>query len=187
MVASTAAILGDPRDNKPPVSGATLHIDPQQGCQPRDLVIDGYIAQMFGPQDAEAYFVSLLKRERRHFQWHAGGMGEFFAAHPDALASDQEDWVIDYAVRSVGPVVQQKIRAPIKTSNKVRRVDYGHLHPPIFFIRDNGLGLGLPLVEAAGGNRILLRGAQEAAPVGTSAHAQIRINVRSISAFIVWI
>ena len=182
MLALAAAILSDPRNNKPPVSDATLYVNPQHIFQ-CDLFIDGYIAQMFGPPDAEAYFaVSLLKREPRHIQWHIDVTGAFLAAPPPELAGDRDDWVIDYVVRSAGPVIQQRIWAPKKSSDKVRRVD---LDPPIFFIQKNGRDLGLPLVEAAGGNCMSLRGAEEETPVGPSAHAQIRINVSSISAFIV--
>ena len=192
MLTLAAAILGEPRNNKPTVSDATSYVNPQQTVQPSDLFIDGYIAQMFGPPDAEAYFsVSLLKREPRPIQWHTDVnyvTGVFLAAPPPGLACDRDDWVIDYAVRSTGPVIQQKIWTPRsdKTpSDRVRRVDHEPLPPPIFFIHNNGWDLGLPLVEAAGGNCMSLRGAEEEAPVGPSAHAQIRINVSLISAFIV--
>ncbi|KAH9987519.1 hypothetical protein BJV77DRAFT_790154 [Russula vinacea] len=138
---------------------------------------------MFGPPDAEAYFsVSLLKREPRPIQWHTDVnyvTGVFLAAPPPGLACDRDDWVIDYAVRSTGPVIQQKIWTPRSDrtpSDRVRRVDHEPLPPPIFFIHNNGWDLGLPLVEAAGGNCMSLRGAEEEAPVGPSAHAQIRIN-----------
>jgi hypothetical protein len=185
MLALAAAILGDQRDNKPLVSDATLHIDPQQKVQRGDLFIDGYIAQMFGPLDAEAYYVSLLNREPTQIQCHVDVTGAFLDATPLELASDRYDWVIDYAARDTGPVIQQKIWTPRRPSDRVRRVDHEHLPPPIFFIHNNGRDLGLPLVEAAGGNCMSLRGAEEEAPVGPSAHAQIRINVSSISAFIV--
>ena len=142
---------------------------------PPDLLIDGYIAHMFGPRDAEQYHVSLLKKESRNIQRHnTNGTGAFLAAPP---VSDKVIWVIDYAVRNSGPVIRQSIWAPKTPSDKVRRVDLETLNPPIFFTHHNG-NLGLPLMEAVGGNCMGVRGAEEVAPVGTSAHAQIRINVR---------
>jgi hypothetical protein len=46
--------------------------------------------------------------------------------------------------------------------------------------------IGLPLIEAAGGDCMCLRGAEEAVPIATGAHAQIRINVSPILTFTVW-
>jgi hypothetical protein len=152
-----------------------------------DLFIDGYASNMFNVKDSEEYQVSLLKKkEPREIQWQVDATtGVFWAQPPDGLASGQNDWVIDHVIRKMGPVIPQKIWAPKKNSDKVRRVDHEQLHPPIFFIHKNGQDLGLPLTEAAGGSCMCLRGAQEAAPVGTSSHAQIRINVSSISTLIV--
>ena len=160
-------------------------MDPQQNVQ-LDLFIDGYTAQMFGRLDAETYYVSLLKRGRGHIQWHTSTdvTGVFLAAPPPGLvvAPDQHDWVIDHVVRPTGPVIPQKIWVPRKASDKARRVDYEQLQPPIFFIHDNGRDLGLPLIDAVSNNCRHLRGAEEAVLIGQYvAHAQIRINVGSIS------
>jgi hypothetical protein len=160
--------------------------DTQQNVQ-RSPFIDGYLAQMFGPLDSAKYHANLLKTEHDHdIQWD-NSTGAFLAAPPSVPEFDQHDWVIDYAIKDNGPVIRQKIWAPKKTSDKLRRVDHEQLHCPIFFIHKNGRGFGLPLIEAAGGVCMCLQGAEEAAPVGTSAHAQIRINVSSISKFMVWI
>ena len=64
--------------------------------------------------------------------------------------------------------------------DRLRWVAYEQLHPPIFFTHKNGRDLGLSLKDAAGGDCMCLLGAEEAAPVGSNAHAQIRINVSSI-------
>ena len=146
----------------------------------RDVLIDGYISHMFGPQVADEYYVSLLRREPGQVQWHAdvADTGAFLATPPPGLTSGQHDWVVDYVVKDTGPVIRQKIWAPRKASDKRRWVDHVQLNPPIFFIHDNGQDdLGLPLREAAGGNCMGLRGAEEAVPVGSMAHVQIRINV----------
>jgi hypothetical protein len=146
------------------------------------LCIDGYISQMFDPRVADEYHVSLLRREPGQIQLQAdvAGTGAFFATPPPGPTSGQHGWIVDYAVKDTGPVIRQKIWAPKKSSDKLRWVDHEQLHPPIFFIHKNGHDLGLPLKEAAGGNCMRLRGAEEAAPVGSRAHAQIRINVSSI-------
>ncbi len=153
-------------------------MDQQQNVQ-RDLHVDGYIAQMFRPQDAKEYHLSLLGREPGQVQLVAG-TGAFLATPPPGQIFGQHSWVVDYTAREKGPVIWQKIWAPKKQSDKLRWVDHEQLHPPIFFIHKDGTDLGLPLTSAAGGNCTHLLGAKEAAPVGSSAHAQIRINVCSI-------
>ena len=159
-------------------------MDQQQNVQ-RDLCIDGYIAQMFGPQAAQKYHVS-LGGEPGQIQLQADVAGTdaltrpFLATPPPGATTGQHDWVIDYTVIDRGPVIRQKIWAPKKEADKLRWVDHEQLHPPIFFIHKDGNGPGLPLKDVAGGDCRRLRGAEETAPVGTSAHAQIRINVSSI-------
>jgi hypothetical protein len=153
----------------------------QQHTVQRDLCIDGYIAQMFGPQAAQKYHVS-LRREPGQTQLQAdvAGTDAFLATPLPGPTSGQHGWVTDYAVKDRGPVIRQKIWTPKKESDKRRWVDHDQLHPPIFFIHKDGKDLGLPLMDAAGGDCRCLRGAEETAPVGTSAHAEIRINVSSI-------
>jgi len=153
----------------------------QQDVQ-RDLWIDGYIAQMFGPLDAKKYHESLLGREPGQIQSQAdvAGTDAFLATPPPGATPSQHDWVIDYTVKERGPVIWQKIWAPKKSADKLRWVDHEQLYPPpIFFIHENGQDLGLPLKDAAEGDCRCLRGAEEVAPV-PGAHAQIRINVSSI-------
>ena len=153
---------------------------PEQKIQ-RDFFIDGYIAHTFGPQDAQEYHDSLLGSEPGQIQFQAdvADTGVFLATPPAGSTSGQHDWVVDHVVKDLGPVIRQKLWTPKKPSDKLRWVDHEQLHPSIFFIHKNGRGLGLRLKEAAGGDCMCLLGAEEAAPVGSSAHAQIRINVSS--------
>jgi hypothetical protein len=158
-------------------------MDQEQQNVQRDPWIDSYTAQMFGPEDAQKYYASLLGGGPGQIQFQAAGVagtGVFLATPPPGQTSGQHDWVIDHSVRDTGPVIRQKLWAPKKSSDKLRWVDHEQLHPSIFFIHKNGRGLGLRLEEAAGGNCMCLRGASEAAPVDPRAHAQIRINVSSI-------
>ncbi len=163
---------------------------PQQNVQRHDLLINGYIAQMFTPGVAEEYHTFLLRREPGQIgeiqrQTDVTGTGAFFAPPPpgsQVMASSPHGWVIDHAIRNTGPVIRQKIWAPKNQSDKIRWVYHANegLHPPIFFVHKDGLGLGLPLVKAAGGDCMCLQGGGQAALVGSSVHAQIRINVSSI-------
>ncbi|KAI0247755.1 hypothetical protein BJV78DRAFT_897257 [Lactifluus subvellereus] len=144
------------------------------------LLIDGYIAHMFGPKDAEGYHVSLLGRESRLINWYtrvSPSLKIFFAAPPHGLDTNQYDWAIDYAISHAGLVIPQQIWAPRNQSDAQRYVHHEQLRPPIFFVRKSG-NLGLPLIEAAAGSCMSLRGADQTAPVGPGAHAQIRINWR---------
>jgi hypothetical protein len=66
-------------------------MDAQQKFEP-DLLIDGYISCMFGPQDAEAYYASLLGREPRRITIPPEFPGIFFATPPPVarVQSDQQ-------------------------------------------------------------------------------------------------
>jgi len=152
-----------------------------------DLLIDGYLSQMFGPLDAEKYHVSLLRRESKPIQWYFILPGRiFFAAPPSGQESNQEDWPIDYAIKDMGLVIPQQIWTPRKAADAQRYVHHEQLRPPIFFVLNNGANLGLPLKAAAAGDCMSLQGAEEVAGVGPSSHAQIRINVSSILTSQAW-
>lgn len=145
-----------------------------------DLLIDGYLAHMFSPRDAEKYHLSLLGRESQPISWHVIRPEEiFFAAPPPVVEPNQETWAIDYATKDTGLVIPQQIWAPRKPSDEQRYVRHGQLRPPIFFALKDG-SLGLPLKAAAAGNCMCLRDADRVAGVGPSSHAQIHINVSSI-------
>ena len=153
---------------------STQHMNPH-AHQPPQLLIDGYIATMFGPRDTETYHSILLRREPRLLQPYnlTGYPGIFFAnppLRPDLDPRQQQTpWVIDYTVLNQGTVIKQQIYVP--------RIQLESLRPPIFFVHRNG-GLGLPLNQAAGGDCMSLQGASHLTPLGAcSTHAQIRINV----------
>jgi hypothetical protein len=150
------------------------------GQQP-GLWVDGYLAHMFGPQAAEEYHASLLRRESRHINWQTQRSGFslfFFAAAPatDGPGPVQQ-WIIDYLRKDTGLVIPQQIWAPRNRSDARRYVDNEQLHPPIFLVHSNSGDLGFPLTDVAAGNCMSLRDANQTAPVGPGVHAQIRINV----------
>jgi hypothetical protein len=164
-------------------------MDSQKNVE-RDLLTDGYLTQMFGPQVAEEYHTFMLRGEPGQIgqiqrQTDVTGAGAFFAPPPpgsQVMASGQHGLVIDLAIKPTGLVIRQKLWAPKNPSDKKRWVDHAseELHPPIFFVHKNGQDLGLPLIEAAAGDCMRLRDADKSAPVGSSVHARIRINVSSI-------
>ncbi|KAI0255610.1 hypothetical protein BJV78DRAFT_687969 [Lactifluus subvellereus] len=155
-------------------------MDTQQHIQ-LHLLIDGYIAHMFSPRAAEIYHVSLLGRESRLINWYtrvSPSLEKAFFAAPHRLGSNQNDWAIDYAINDTGPVIPQPIWAPRHGLDAQRYVHHEQLCPPIFFVHKNCRDLGLPLIEAAAGNCMSLRGADQIAPVGSGHHIQLRINWR---------
>jgi hypothetical protein len=157
-------------------------MDVQQNFEP-DLLIDGYISRMFGPKGAEEYHASLLGRASQPIQWFfilPEFPGIFFATPPPTVQSGQQGWAIDYVTKDTGPVIPQQIWTPRKTADAQRYVYNEQLRPPIFFVHKDRTGLGLSLIDAAGGNCMSLRDADQPAGVGTSTHAQIRINVSYI-------
>src|SRR5579863_4704988 len=142
----------------------TLHFEPE-------LLIDGYISRMFGPQGAQAYHASLLGREPQHLQQYTAlpeSPGIFFATPPPVIGSNQQSCAIDYVPKDTGPVIPQQIWAPRKTADEQRYVRNEQLRPPIFFVHKDGRSLGIPLTEAAGGNCMSLRGADQPAGVGST-------------------
>jgi hypothetical protein len=156
-------------------------MDNQRHAQ-QQLLIDGYLAHMFGALAAERYHVSLLKRESQHINWQtkvSGSLVFFFAPAPrDGLGPDRGYWIIDYVTKDTGPVIPQQIWAPQNSSDALRRyVEHEQMCPPIFLVHRDSVDLGFPLTDAAAGNCMSLRGADQTAPVGSGVHAQIRINV----------
>jgi hypothetical protein len=152
-------------------------MDNQQHGQ-QELWVDGYIAHMFGPQSAQGYHASLLRRESRDIDWRIGALGSllfFIAAAPGT--DPAQDWIIDYLRRHTGMVIPQQIWVPRNRSDARRYVDHEQLHPPIFLVHRDLGDLGFPLVNVAAGNCMSLRDANQTAPVGPGFHAQIGINV----------
>ncbi|KAI9511240.1 hypothetical protein F5148DRAFT_975528 [Russula earlei] len=149
-----------------------------------DLYVDGNIAQMFGPESASLYFSRLLGVEARFLrptvsqEWPRA----FFLtspavqnARPSFFINGQPAWLLDYAIGPVGTVVPQRIWSSGGLTDTQRQSN-ASLNMPIFFVRDDLVGLGLPLLDALSGDRAMLRGAGEGAPVGDSSTTYIRIN-----------
>jgi hypothetical protein len=153
-----------------------------------DLLVDGNLAQMFGPEGAALYFARLLKVDVRSLrptmsqEWpHA-----FFITSPTVQNAPPSSlpingrpaWLLDYTIRHVGTVVPQYLWPLGNTSSDTPRHANVSLNMPIFFVGDDRVSLGLPLpVAVAEGDRAPLLGAGSAAPVGNGSTAYIRIDV----------
>jgi hypothetical protein len=126
-----------------------------------DLIVDGNIAQMFSPEGASRFFACLL------------GM---------------DPW-------SLRPTLsQERLNAFFITSSDVqsarpslaingRPLDYAitSLNMPAFFVHNDRVTLGLPLLEAVNGGCVTLLGADDMAPIGNGSTMYIRINVGILS------
>lgn len=139
--------------------------------QPRQLLVDGYIAHMVGPLDGGAYHSFLLRRGEHPLNAYSGpGYPQPFYAVPSPIPGLEPStpWLVDLVVVDMGTVIPQQLWVP--------PLQRDFLRPPIFFFQN---GLGLPLNQAAGGNCLYLTGASHPAPLGANCgnHAQIRINV----------
>ena len=164
-----------------------------------DLLVDGILAHMFGPEGAASYFARLLKADVRSLhptmsqEWpHA-----FFIARPavqDATAAPQAPptlyinrrpaQLLDYTIRQVGTVVPQGIWSPgnnngnTASDTPARSIKTASLNMPIFFVGMDRVSLGLPLyVAIAEGDRAPLQGAGSPAPIGHGSTTYIRITV----------
>ncbi|KAN0141934.1 hypothetical protein V8E53_000396 [Lactarius tabidus] len=155
---------------------------PMPTQQSPDLFIDGNIAQMFRPEGAAAYFARLLHVDLRSLrfipspEWTTAFLicsPQVPQALPFTIAHGHPAWLLDFAIRPIGTVVQQRIWAP---QNAAQRLAHAPLNVPIFFVLNDNVTLGLPIVTAAARDHMTLRGAGTPAPVGECSTTFIRIN-----------
>ena len=146
-----------------------------------DIYTDGYISHMFGSEGATAYFARLLHVNLRTLSLTPEWPSMFLIcnpqvphAYPFTTIRGHPAWLLDCAIRLVGTVVQQRIWAP---PNEAQRHAHAPLNMPIFFMPNDGVTLGLPIVSATAGDYVPLRGAGTPAPVGEFSRTFIRINV----------
>ena len=167
--------------------------------QQMDLLVDGILAHMFGPQGAALYFTRLLKVDVRSLhptmsqEWpHA-----FFitsptvqntATAPTLYINRRPAQLLDYTIRQVGTVIPQGIWPPGNNNNNnnsntsadtlARSAKATLLNMPIFIVGMDRVSLGLPLyVAIAEGDRAQLLGAGSPAPIGHGSTTYIRITV----------
>jgi hypothetical protein len=151
-----------------------------------NLLIDGYISYMFGPQVASLYLCSLLQvQDPRQVQvihspqWPrmifvANRMPHCRAHHQ--IGPNQFAWLLDHTVApDGGSVVPHQLWVPQGQGDRPPYVTRAQLHLPVFFFNADG-SLGVPVAYAAAG-QISLRNANEPPPLGERTTTKIRISV----------
>jgi hypothetical protein len=165
-----------------------------------ELLVDGNLAHMFGPEDAALYFARLLKVDVRslHPTMSQGWPHAFFItsptvqntaapqAPPALYINRRPAQLLDYTIRQAGTVVPQGIWPPGNNSTSdsppARSAKATSLNMPIFFVGMDRVSLGLPLYAAiAEGDRAPLQGAGSPAPIGHGSTTYIRITVSNAS------
>ena len=146
-----------------------------------DLYVDGNIAQMFSPQGAMRYFTHLLGVDVRSLRptVFLEPPHPFFITSP-AAANVRPSLAIngrplDYAISQAGTVVPQRMWSPGSPMDPNRQANVS-LNMPIFFVHNDRVTLGLPLLRAVAGDCTTLLGAGDTAPIGNGSTMYIRIN-----------
>jgi hypothetical protein len=148
------------------------------------FLTDGYISYTFSPRVAEIYIAYVFKVEPILLQTfrHEGWPGVFFVSNspmddsrPPLMVNGRPAWVLDYAIRSGGPVIPQQLWIPHSQGDFRRYVGQASLHLPVFFLNRDGR-LGVPVTNAVAGE-MSLRAADEPPPLGNRTTVKIRICV----------
>ena len=149
-----------------------------------DLYIDGYIAQMVGPEDAVRYFVRLLGVDAQSLRPAISEQPPhaFFITDSamqtvfPSLAINAR--LLDYPITDAGTVVPQRMWCSGNPADAKRNANVS-LNMPVFFVQCDQVTLGLTLLEAVesrGRGTLRLFGARSAAPIGNGHTIYIRIN-----------
>jgi hypothetical protein len=153
-----------------------------------DILVDGFIAGTFTPQDAHDFFALLLKSSNflRHYHifyskgvWYATRNLPYVQSLSPAASTQNPPLPLDYSVRTTrGTVIPQRRWAPAGEVDVYRHVECGALQPPIFFINQNG-GAGFWLPDILQGRHHELCDGDRQAQLGGKTTTHIRINVSS--------
>jgi hypothetical protein len=155
-----------------------------------DLYIDGYIAQMAGPEDAARYFVRLfgVDAQSLHPTISEQPPHAFFSTDPavqtvcPSLAINAR--LLDYAITDAGTVVPQRLWCSGNPADAQRYANIS-LNMPVYFVQCDQITLGLTLLEAAEGGHgrgtPRLLSARNAAPIGNGHTMYVRIKVSIFS------
>ncbi|KAF8257743.1 hypothetical protein EI94DRAFT_1254355 [Lactarius quietus] len=150
-----------------------------------DLLVDGFVARTFAPEDAANYFV-LLFRSPQFIQqfgvvYHDGGA--WYITHNVNSVQGTSPGVplqtrplLDYSTNpTYGTVVPQRRWTPADEVDFRRHVEAAVLQLPLFFVNRNG-SIGFPLQDILQGCDRELHHASHFAPLGGKSTTHIRIN-----------
>jgi hypothetical protein len=153
-----------------------------------DILVDGFIANTFTPQDAQDFFALFLKTSDflRHHRiiyskgvWYAMRNAPYGQPPSPPVSTQNPPLPLDYSVRTTrGTVIPQRRWIPADAVDVHRHVERCALLPPIFFINHNGAtGFWLPDI-LQGRHHDLYDGDREA-QLGGKTTTHIRISVSS--------
>ena len=153
-----------------------------------DILIDGFIARTFTPQDAHDFFALLLKTPDflRHHRivyskgiWYFMRNASYVQSSSPAGSTRNPPLPLDYSVRTTrGTVIPQRRWTPADEADVHRHVECSALQLPIFFINHNG-GIGFWLPDILQGRHHDLDDGDREAQLGGKTTTHIRINVSS--------
>ena len=152
------------------------------------LFVDGLVARTFTPEDANNYFMLLLKTPPSQYILQYYGIvyyqGAWYITNDGNLVQGispgvplQPTPLLDYSTTAThGTVVPQRRWTPADEVDVRRFVENAVLQLPIFFVNRNG-GLGFRLLDILRGCSRDLYNANNFAPLGGRHTTYLRINV----------
>lgn len=156
--------------------------------QASDILIDGFIALTFSPEDAQHFFALLLRTPDflRHYRisylrgtWYMVPNPPYFLPPPPGFPTQNLPLPLDYSITTTqGTVVPQHRWAPADEIDVRRYVESAALQLPVYFVKVNGeLGFWLPDI-LQGRDHDLYNGNGEA-PLGGRTTTHLRLHVSS--------
>lgn len=156
--------------------------------QPTDLLVDGFVACTFTPEDANNYFMLLLGTPPSQYflpyygiEYHQGRW--YITRNVNIVQGTspgvpfQATPLLDCSITLThGTVVPQRRWAPTDEVDIRRHVEGAALQLPTFFVNRNG-SLGFPLSDILRGSDHDLHNANGFASLGGKSTTHIRINV----------
>jgi hypothetical protein len=170
----------------PPPSGARLTLPNVNLIQASDILVDGFIALTFSPEDAQLFFALLLRTRDflRNYRisyltegiWYMMKNPPYFTPLPPGVPTQNVLLPLDFSVTTTqGTVVPQRRWSPADEIDVRRYVESAALQLPIYFVNRNGkVGFWLPDI-LQGRDQDLLNGHGEA-PLGGRSTTHIRLN-----------
>ena len=160
--------------------------DAKLPIQANDILVFGFIAYMFSPEDAQNFLALLLRTQDflRHYRmsysqgvWYIMQNPPYFLPPPPGIPPQHLMLPLDYTVCTTqGTVVPQRRWTPADEIDVRRYVASATLQLPIYFVnRNGGVGFWLPDI-LQGRDNDLYHGDREA-PLGGRATTHLRINV----------
>ncbi|KAF8261602.1 hypothetical protein EI94DRAFT_1745588 [Lactarius quietus] len=152
-----------------------------------DVVVDGFVARTFSPEDSTNYFMLLLRTSpsQNYLQYYGiiHHQDAWYLTHNTNLVQGtspgvplQSTPLLDYSSGAThGTVVPQRRWSPTDEVDFRRHVEGAVLELPIFFVHRNG-SVGFPLPDISRGCDRELRNANGFAPLGGRTITHIRIS-----------